>query len=284
MNEDTAPRTSDTPGDPWQGEQGEWWLAKMDRTEAVLAPFTDDLMSAASIQPGEAVLDVGCGGGTTTLVAARAARPGRVVGVDVAGRLVERARERAAAAGVDNVAFERGDAQIHPFPAGGYDVMISRFGVMFFADPLAAFQNLARSLRSDGRLAFVSWQAMERNDYLGLLMRVAAEHGVVPEIPAGDGPDPWTFSDPAKVRGLLEGAGLRNVSLLPVERRLRVGADPDDVLEHWTSQPRTKALLAAADGDVTARITGAVREKLEARQARDGVFLSSAAWVVTADR
>jgi SAM-dependent methyltransferase len=281
---DSVPTPQEPPTPTWDGAQGEWWLANLERTDATLAPYSQDLLSAASIGPGDTVLDVGCGGGATTLAAGALARPGRVVGVDVAGILLERARERAAAAGADNVAFEQGDAQIHAFAPGGADVVMSRFGVMFFADPAAAFANLAGALRPGGRLAFVCWQDMERNDHIGLPLRIAAAHGVVPDEPAGEGPGPWSLSDPASVRATLEGAGLHDVRLDPVERRLRVGADPDDVLGYWLSQPRAKALLAQADPTLAAAITAAIRDHLGSHQTGDGVLLRSSAWVVTATR
>lgn len=127
-----------------------------DTNEALLAPFGQAMLDAALLRPGERVLDVGCGHGTSPLEAAeRVAASGRVVGVDISAVMLEPARQRVAAAGVDNVELLQADAQVHPFEPASFDVVISRFGMMFFDDPEAAFGNLARALQPGGRLVFV---------------------------------------------------------------------------------------------------------------------------------
>ncbi|MFB7413268.1 class I SAM-dependent methyltransferase [Streptomyces sp. NPDC056121] len=195
----------------WNGYEGEHWARNQDRWDAVNAGFDQPLLDAAAVRPGERVLDVGCGAGATTRLAARRAGPGgRALGVDLSGpmltRAEEAAREEAAReeaareeaarqetgraetgqeetsrqAGAVDVSFERGDAQVHPFPAGAFDVAISRFGVMFFADPVAAFANIRRALRPGGRLAFICAAEPERNDWLRAIAGLRAI------LPVGD--------------------------------------------------------------------------------------------------
>jgi len=139
--------------DAWNGESGLRWIADPDRRDGVLQPVADALLEAAQLQGGERVLDVGCGCGATTLAAARAIAPnGEVVGADLSEPMIDVARRRAADAGVDNVAFVQADAQTHDFGAPTFDVVMSRFGTMFFADPAAAFANIASSMGPGGRL------------------------------------------------------------------------------------------------------------------------------------
>ena len=139
--------------------------SSLDFYDAELRAHHEHLRAAYGISPGDAVVDIGCGTGLTTREAARAAAPGRVVGVDVSERMLERARQVTAAEGLDNVRYELGDAQVHRFDPGGFDVAISRFGTMFFSDPAAAFANIAAALRPEGRLVLLVWQRREQNEW-----------------------------------------------------------------------------------------------------------------------
>src|SRR5688572_21024309 len=136
----------------WNGPEGRHWA---DHADDLNGELTGHLVDAAGIGPGDRVLDIGCGTGASARQAARRAVGGEVVGIDLSEPMLERAREYAGRDGLTNVRFERGDAQTHPFPAGHFDVAISQFGIMFFADPVAAFANIGRALRPGGRLTFV---------------------------------------------------------------------------------------------------------------------------------
>jgi ubiquinone/menaquinone biosynthesis C-methylase UbiE len=140
--------------DAGNGYEGEHWAANDDRYDIVNSGFNGPLLDAAGIGETSRVLDVGCGNGKLTRLAASRARHGQVTGLDLSGPMLARARARAAEEGIGNVTFEQGDAQVYPLPAGGFDVSVSRFGVMFFGDPVAAFANIGRGLRPGGRLAF----------------------------------------------------------------------------------------------------------------------------------
>jgi ubiquinone/menaquinone biosynthesis C-methylase UbiE len=223
----------------WNGYEGEHWARNQDRWDAVNAGFNEPLLDAAAVRPGERVLDVGCGAGATTRLAARRAGPdGRALGVDLSGPMLARAEETAREEtarqeGAVGVGFERGDAQIHPFPAGAFDVAISRFGVMFFADPVAAFANIRRALRPGGRLAFICAAEPERNDWL---RAIAGLRGI---LPVGDfgtpgerdtslSPGMFSLADPDATRGVLSGAGFAGVEVRRVEGYGLWGRDAGD--------------------------------------------------------
>ncbi|RVU20367.1 class I SAM-dependent methyltransferase [Streptomyces antnestii] len=204
----------------WNGYDGEHWARHQVRWDAVNAEYNQPLLDAAGIRSGDRVLDVGCGSGVTTRLAARAAGPeGRALGVDLSGPMLARAEEIAREEGPENVAFEQGDVQVRPFDAGSFDVAVSRFGVMFFADPVAAFANIRHALRSGGRLAFVCPAEPEHNDWL------RAFSGLRDILPVGDfgapgagGPGMFALSDADATRKVLAGAGFTDIEV----RRLEV--------------------------------------------------------------
>ena len=195
-------------GSEWAGEKGRFWAEHADWFSALLADFIPTVVEGAAFGPGERVLDVGCGGGDLSMAAAGAVGPGgSVLGVDLSADELDVARVRAAQRGIDNVEFREADASrgdLGPQPA---DVLISRFGVMFFADPVAAFTHLRAAVRPGGRLAFVCWQSRDVNEWTTVPAEAIAE--VVPlSPPAADAPpDGFAFEDPDRVRSVLEAAG-----------------------------------------------------------------------------
>jgi ubiquinone/menaquinone biosynthesis C-methylase UbiE len=158
----TTPKTDWTKR--WQEIEGEHWVSEAERYDTMVGAFGDAMLDAAALKPGERVLDVGCGNGATTIEAARRVRPsGFAVGIDLSAPMLGLARQRATSAGAREAKFVRDDAQTHAFTADEFDAVVSRFGLMFFDDPQAAFANLGRALRPGGRLAFVAWQGIERS-------------------------------------------------------------------------------------------------------------------------
>ena len=153
------------------------------------------LRRAYGIQPREHVLDIGCGSGQSTCEAARMARAGSALGVDISAPAIERARELARAQQIRNVAFERADAQVHLFPPEGFDLAISRFGTMFFDDPVTAFTNVGRAVRPAGRLVMMVWQARDRNEWDVAIHQSLAGPGESAAL-ASAGPDPFSLADP----------------------------------------------------------------------------------------
>ena len=150
----------------WNGPEADHWLVHEHRYERMLAPFTRVVLDTAAVARADRVLDVGCGTGSTTCTAARTAAGGRALGVDISVPLLRRAEQRARQDGLTNVRFERGNVQTHRLVPGGFDVAVSRFGVMFFGDPTVAFANIARGLRPGGRLVFVCWQKLVDNEWI----------------------------------------------------------------------------------------------------------------------
>lgn len=267
----------------WDGDSGRFWAEHADRFDAMLAPYTGALLDAAEIGIDDRVLDVGCGFGPTTLQAARRATGGSVLGVDLSGPMLADARRRAAAEGLANVEFRQADAQTHPFPDDAYDVVLSRFGVMFFDDPQAAFANLRRALRPGGRLALVCWQSLARNENRQVERDAFAAHLSLPP-PRTSGPGALSLADPDHVRSLLCGSGFEQVALDDVRRPLYFGRDADDAASFMCAVPTTQEQLDDAGSEIAERIVSDLRGALGARESSDGVLLGSAAWVVSARR
>ncbi|MCI2420737.1 class I SAM-dependent methyltransferase [Saccharopolyspora sp. K220] len=269
--------------DAWNGYEGSHWAEHQDRYDAVNSGFNEHLLSAASIGERDRVLDIGCGSGQTTCLAAARATRGRAVGLDLSAPMLRRARETAAREGVGNVSFEQGDAQVHSFPDGWFDVAISRFGVMFFADPVAAFANIRRALRPGGRLAFVCLRDMNSND-LGPVLGALAEHlpALVPTDPHE--PGPTSLADPARIREVLTDAEFSNVTAIPVEAPQVWGHDAADAADFLFEWGPIQAMRRDADPVATERAHAALIAAMRPHQQSDGVRLRGAAWQVTATR
>ncbi|CNE05808.1 type 11 methyltransferase [Mycobacterium tuberculosis] len=258
----------------WNGYEGEHWAAHHARYDAVNGGFNDALLDAAAVGPRDRVLDIGCGNGQTTRLAARRAPLGRATGVDLSGPMLARARSLAREEGVANAAFEQGDAQVHPFPDGGYDVAISRVGVMFFADPVAAFGNIRRALREGGRLAFLSMAPLGGTD-LQTVFTALPPREVAPVGQDG----PLSLSDPDRVREVLGAAGFGDVNCRTVEAEQVWGRDARDAAEFFAGWGPIRYNYGAGDALVET-ITDAMRPF-----ERDGaVRLRSRSRLVTARR
>ena len=225
----------------WNGDGGHLWVAQADERDRFLAPVARELLTAASPEPGMRVLDVGCGCGATTLsAAAQLGSTGTVTGVDVSAPMLDVARGRARANGTDNVSFVLADAQDHAFEADSVDLMISRFGTMFFSDPGAAFANLATSLCTGGRVCFATWQPLSRNEWLSVpieLFRRRAE-----PTPSVEVTGMFSQADPDRVDAMLQQAGYRSIDLRPVDVAFTVGHTVDEALDYLTSSGPVRAL------------------------------------------
>jgi SAM-dependent methyltransferase len=267
----------------WNGADGEDWVAHADRYDAASAAFDPSLLDGARITATDRVLDVGCGAGVSTRAAARAAPDGHATGIDLSAPLLAEARRRSAAAGLTNTTFVQGDAQVHPFGPGAYDVVVSRFGAMFFGDPVAAFSNLVRGLRPGGRLALLSWQELARNEWLLVLRRALAAGRPLPE-PPGDAPGPFGLSDPDHVRRVLATAGFEAVDIAGVLGTVRLGADAEDAFGFVSGLGLTRGLLGGLDDDARRAALADLRGQLAAHATPAGVLFGAAAWLVTARR
>jgi ubiquinone/menaquinone biosynthesis C-methylase UbiE len=265
---------------------GEAWVRLQDRTDALTDPLGRVAIARLAPAAGERVLDVGCGCGQTLLeLAERVGPTGRVHGADVSPPMFGRARERVAGQGA--ISLVLADAQKHAFEPASFDAVFSRFGVMFFDDARAAFRNLHAAVRPGGRLAFVCWQALEKNPWaarpLAAVMRLLPP-SAMPDMLRDGRPGPFSFGDPAHVRAILGDAGWKDVSVEPVEMPLHIGgaATLDEAVAYSLQIGPASRAMADAPDDLKPALESALREALAPFATAKGVFADGAAWVVSA--
>lgn len=265
----------------WNGPEGRFWAAHASAFEEVHAGYDAALFDVAAVEGADQVLDVGCGTGSTTRTAARLAQRGDATGVDLSADMTDVARYRAAAEGLTNIRFVQADAQVHPFPTGSVDVVLSRTGAMFFGDPVAAFGNLARALRPGGRLALLVWQSPEHNSWFSLISTTLLAGRPRPTPPEG-APGPFSLSRPERTRELLVSTGFTDPVVTGVTAPMLFGPDADAALELVLGTAGW--LLDGLDADARARAVDQLRDALAAHRTPRGVELDSAAWLVAARR
>ena len=270
----------------WNEVAAPRWVASEAMLDAQIAPLGLAAMERARVAAGERVLDVGCGCGQTTLqLAAKVGPRGSVTGIDISTPMLERARARAAERELAQVRFLNADAQTTAVGAAAFDLVFSRFGVMFFADPRAAFANLRASLAPGGRVAFVCWQDLKLNPWMRVPLLAAAQH-ITLQPPSGpDAPGPFSFAAPARVRAILEGAGFADVAIDPLELELvvgGVGGNLEQAVEIMLELGPMAAAMREAAADLRPRVADAVREALAPFASPAGVKLGSAVWIVRA--
>jgi SAM-dependent methyltransferase len=258
------------------------WTGPLDYDDEVRL-HDEALRRACGVQPRERVLDIGCGIGQTTCEAARVAKGGSAFGVDISASAIERARELAQAQGINNVTFECADAQVHRFPRERFDLAISRFGTMFFADPVAAFANVGRALRPAGRLVMMVWQAHDRNEWEVAIRQSLAGPGRPAAVGSAE-PDAFSLADPPTVTGILEAAGFAGVTFTDVHEPVYYGQDVAAALKWVGGFADTKNALGRLDPAAAARALGRLREMLAEHLSGNGVWFDSRAWIITARR
>ena len=278
----TTPIENRAMADAWEGES-EHWVTHEERYDRSAAAHEAALFDVAGITSDDSVLDVGCGTGGSTRAAARIATGGTATGVDLAARMIEHARRAAERDGIENARFEVADAQVQAFTADAFDVVMSRFGAMFFGDPVAAFANLRSATSADGRLALVTWQPLDRNEWQVRIRGAIALGRDLPAPPVG-APGPFGLANPDHTRAVLEAGGWRDVVIDAVEVPMWLGADADDAFAFVQGTGFVRGALA--DLDERARIDALA--KLHATLAdvasTDGVRLPSRSWAVGARR
>ena len=264
----------------WNGPSGRHFIEQRERHERMRARLTARLLAGAQIQDGENVLDIGCGCGDVTILAARATHSGHALGADLSRIQVAEARRLAASAGVPNASFEVADAQVHPFGSGRFDLVLSNFGVMFFDGPAAAFGNLRTALRRGGRLAFLCWRSRAENPFFTTGFAEAAAVLGLAEVPGQAAA--FSLADSGVTGALLAGAGFGDINFAKVDEPMLIGRDVDDVLEYERASPSATGLLAGLSAVQAAALSRQVRSDLTAQATPDGVILPGAAWLVTA--
>ncbi len=269
----------------WNGPVAALWTAHQAAQDAMLAPLGERAMAAAAFAPGQRVLDVGCGcGGATLEIARRVGPAGRAIGIDVSAPMLARARERAAAEPGSRASFETADAATRAFAPGAFDRIYSRFGVMFFADPTRAFENLRAAMGKGGRLAFVCWRSVKDNPWALAPIAAAGRH--LPPMPrlGPEDPGPFSFKDPDRIRRILTGAGFEAPEVTPFDAGVSLGPDLDAAVPHAQELGPASLVIAQAPPDVRSRIAADLREALSEYLTPTGVTLDAATWIVTAGR
>jgi ubiquinone/menaquinone biosynthesis C-methylase UbiE len=260
----------------WNGYEGSHWAEHRDRYDAVNSGFNDHLLRAAAIGDRSRVLDVGCGTGQITRLAARTAAEGSVLGLDLSAPMLARARAVCAAEGIGNVSFEQGDAQVHPLPTAAFDVVVSRFGIMFFGDAVAAFTNLGRSLRPGGRLAVLAMRRLADHD-LGTVLEATAAYLPALGLSGGGGPDSF---DPSA----LDAAGFADVEVAPVDAPQVWGSDAADAGAFFAEWGPVRHHLGGVSAGTAASARAAIVEEMRRYERPGTVELRGAAWLITAVR
>ncbi|MET8684746.1 class I SAM-dependent methyltransferase [Streptomyces sp. NPDC004732] len=265
----------------WNGYEGEHWARNQDRWDAVNAGFNSPLLDAASVGQNDRVLDIGCGAGQTTRLAARRASNGHALGLDLSAPMLAEARHAARREGPDNVDFTQGDAQVHPFDPGAYDVAISRYGVLFFADPVAGFGNIARALRPGGRAAFVCGAYPEGNEWL---QAFAALRDLLPiggfGAPGGSGM--FSLADVDRTCEVLSAAGFEDIGATRVETYGTWGRDAADAAGFLLDSGPGRHLTSQVTPEVRGRARERLTEILRPHEADGALRLRSTALLVTA--
>jgi len=267
----------------WNGPGGQRWLERHALHDALLAPIASILLQRAAALPGEFVLDIGCGCGTTTFELGRSVAPGgRVLGIDVSAPLLGRARDLAPKGLA--VEFALADATVYGFEAARADLLFSRFGVMFFGDPVRSFSNMRRGLRAGARVQFACWRAARQNPWLMVPLQQAYKH--VPRLPevGPEDPGPFSFADEGRVRVILERAGFAAVDLeqLDLQLDLANGGGLEAAVGTAASIGPAGRALDGQPAELRAAATESIRTELARYRRGDSVPLGAAIWLVRA--
>lgn len=265
----------------WNGHEGEHWATHADRFERIGSAIWRRLLDRDLIGRADRVLDVGCGTGGSTRDLGRVAVDGHVLGVDLSAPMLAVARARTAAEELTNVDFVQADAQIHPFDPGGYDVVVSCFGAMFFADPVVSFANIASGLRADGTLALLVWRELDRNEWITLIRAALAVGRDLP-VPPPEAPTPFSLADPARVRIILGAAGFDAIGLEPIDEAMVFGTDADDANGFLQTMGIVEWLTHDLDPSSRSEALARLRTAVDAHEGPDGVAFGSSAWLITA--
>ena len=268
----------------WNGPAGQRWIGRQETLDIILAPVSNILFDCARVAEGERVIDVGCGCGATTFeLARRVGRSGRVLGVDISTPMLARARERTPA---DlTLEFAAADATVHPFEPGRADLLFSRFGVMFFAEPEVSFANMRTALRRGGRIVFACWREPRKNPWMIMPLQEAYKH--VPRLPevGPEDPGPFSFASEARVHRILSAAGFASITIEPVDLSfdLAVGRGLDGAVAAALATGPVSRALEDQPRDLHEAVARSIRAALASIQQGEKVSLDGSVWLVTAE-
>jgi SAM-dependent methyltransferase len=285
IRSDESTSASQTRSATFLDEADAFWVREADRWDGTSGRFGDAMLDAAELGSGQSLLDVGCGAGSTTVEAARRVSPGTAVGIDISGQALALARQRAAAAGRSNVEFIEADAQTHSFEPESFDAVVSRFGSMFFEDPIAAFANLGRGLRPGGKLSVVAWRGPLESEWTTIAVEAAITvFGRPPDLGAPDGPGPFAFADGDRFRAVVAEAGFGDVSLVSLTRPMVMGRNVEDAVRLVAETPQAKGLFAGQPQEKVDAAFEALCAGFAPFATTDGVVTSGKAWLLTASK
>ena len=267
----------------WNGRAGQRWTSQQSMQDRVFAPVSQLLIDRAHPKPGERIIDIGCGCGATTIeLAARVGAAGRVLGVDISAPMLAQAKEMAPPNAP--LEFVLADATTYPFEPGAADLLVSRFGVMFFAEPARSFANIRTGVRKGGRMAFICWRTPKENPWLLLPLQAVYAH--VPKLPpvGPEDPGPFAFASAPRIEQILRDAGFADVRIEPYDLSLDIAAGGGLEAGVQTAVeigPANRA-LEGAPAEVRAAATASVREALAPYARDEGVWLRASMWIVSA--
>jgi ubiquinone/menaquinone biosynthesis C-methylase UbiE len=264
----------------WSGAGGEGWLAAYARIERSIAGFSREALAAAAPKPGERVLDIGCGTGGTTEELAGAVGGGQVLGVDISQTLIGAARARR----IENATFVVADAATHGFAADSFDLVFSRFGVMFFAEPVPAFRNFLQALKPAGRLVFLCWRTPQENPWGAVPLRAAQPFLPPMDRPGPEDPGQYSFGDRARVERILKEAGFVDPIFRPLDQPVWLGQNVAEVLEGAGKFGPLARAFKEATPEQIGKAKQAIADALKPHETAKGVMLSGACWLVSARR
>ena len=267
----------------WNGDAGRHWTDRQSVQDVLLAPVTEKLIARVAARPGQRILDIGCGTGAISMALARQVAPsGHVLGIDISVPMLERARQLT---GRELPAdYVLADATVYPFDPESFDVLVSRFGVMFFADPVLSFRNLRRSLRPKGRLVFACWREPRENGWMMAPLMAVYKH--VPKLPpvGPEEPGPFAFADDARVKRILAEVGFVDIEMeaCPLTFDVAAGRGLEAAIEGALEIGPAHRALEGHPQQVVAAAIQSIREALTPFVKGQSVLLPGAIWLVTA--
>jgi SAM-dependent methyltransferase len=269
----------------WNSDAADRWLRRQEETDAMLAPADAAAITRAAPKPGEHVLDIGCGcGGSTVQIASLVGPSGRVVGLDISEPMLSRARERTSS--LPQVETLLADASAHEFPAESFDLMYSRFGVMFFGDPAAAFAHLRKALKPGGRLVFACWRPFPDNPWMNVPYNAATKHVPRPPRPGPEDPGPFSFADTERVTRILTQAGFAAPHFEKCDFAMDIagGRGLDAAVESAATIGAAAGALKDQPAESRAKALAEIRAALTPYEKDGRVSLGGAVWIVEAQR